>query len=134
MITLDASVVVAALLPGAASGHVERAAVAYWTAVADGSESVVQPVHWLAEVAGVMARLSPGTAEEDAVLLHALEWPVADAMDVWSRAVRMSIDLDHHLFDTLYHATAMEAGGVLVTADRRYVRKAEHIGHIRLVG
>src|SRR5208282_1664295 len=36
-----------------------------------------------------------------------------------------------HLFDTLYHAIALEhAGATLVTADRRYREKAENYGNI----
>jgi hypothetical protein len=36
--------------------------------------------------------------------------------------------LPAHLFDTLYHAVALSVpGAVLVTADRRYFAKAEHL-------
>lgn len=47
------------------------------------------------------------------------------------RACRLSIELNHHLFDTLYHAVALEtADTVLVTADWHYLDKARHLGRI----
>ena len=36
--------------------------------------------------------------------------------------------LDHHLFDTLYHAVALEEGAMLVTADTAYFAKAKDLG------
>lgn len=42
----------------------------------------------------------------------------------------LSIRLNHHLFDTLYHAVALKAGATLVTADERYYAKAANLGHI----
>jgi hypothetical protein len=39
--------------------------------------------------------------------------------------------LKHHLFGTLDHAVALPVpGAVLVTADHRYVNKAQHLGQI----
>jgi hypothetical protein len=34
------------------------------------------------------------------------------------------------LFDTLYHAVALEQGALLVSADRRYLNKAGGLGQI----
>jgi predicted nucleic acid-binding protein len=43
----------------------------------------------------------------------------------------MAIQLRQHLFDTLYHAVALEtADAVLITADERYFRAARSIGGI----
>jgi predicted nucleic acid-binding protein len=43
----------------------------------------------------------------------------------------LSIQLNHHLFDTLYHALALSVpGAILVTADRRYYDKARTVGQI----
>jgi hypothetical protein len=42
--------------------------------------------------------------------------------------------LNHHLFDTLYHAVGLQApNATLITADERYYRKAEPLGHIVLL-
>ena len=49
----------------------------------------------------------------------------------YPRAIELAHQLDHHLFDTLYHAVALSVpGAVLVTADRRYFDKASHLGQI----
>ena len=45
----------------------------------------------------------------------------------------MSIALDHHLFDTLYHAVALEEGATLVTADETYYGKAKDLGGVGLL-
>ena len=42
----------------------------------------------------------------------------------------MAVDLDHHLFDALYHATALEYDACLITADDRYHRKARTLAGI----
>lgn len=64
-------------------------------------------------------------------MLHALNIPLADNPSVLRRACGLAIELNHHLFDTLYHAVALEIpGAVLVTADRRYLNKARHAGRI----
>lgn len=90
-----------------------------------------QPAHWLAEVAAVLARLSPETAEADLEDLHAMSLKVLDSSDVYVRAARLSLELRHHLFDTLYHAVAFSVPeAVLVTADDRYFRKARSRGRI----
>ena len=36
-------------------------------------------------------------------------------------------------YDAAYHALAMLRGGTMLTADRHYVRKAAHAGHLRLL-
>ncbi len=134
MITLDASVIVATLIPSSASRESFRHSREVWADVQSGRVSVCQPVHWLAETAGVLARLSPDSAETDTALLHALEWQTCNEVEIWSRAVRLSTELKHHLFDTLYHAVALETGSTMVTVDARYFRKAAELGNIRLLG
>jgi predicted nucleic acid-binding protein len=49
----------------------------------------------------------------------------------YTRAIDLACQLNHHLFDTLCHAVALSIpGAVLVTADRRYSDKAQHLGQI----
>ncbi len=82
-------------------------------------------MHWLAEVAAVAARLAPQTAVRDVEMLAALELPTTDDPNVIRRATQLAIETNHHLFDTLYHAVALEhRDAVLLTADDRYYRKA----------
>jgi predicted nucleic acid-binding protein len=49
------------------------------------------------------------------------------------RAAGLSISLNHHLFDTLYHAVALEEGATLVTADETYFAKAGYLGGMMLL-
>ena len=63
------------------------------------------------------------------MLLDALRLEVRATPAVYARAIGLATDLDHHLFDTLYHAVALETpGAVLVTADDRYARTAQPLG------
>ncbi|HEX4863820.1 MAG TPA: type II toxin-antitoxin system VapC family toxin, partial [Acidimicrobiales bacterium] len=88
------------------------------------------PPHWLAEVAAVVTRLRPEIAEPVLDLLDAMELPMAHDLILFKRASRLAQELDHHLFDTLYHAVAWEYDGMLISADDRYVRKAKRLGRI----
>ena len=88
--------------------------------VARGELAAVQPVHWLAEVGAVLARESPATAVNDISLLSALELPTASDPLILRRSVELAIELRQHVFDTLYHAIALEfSDTTLVTADNR---------------
>lgn len=128
---VDASVVLKWLLADPEREPDTAQATALLEAIAGGQESILQPPHWLAEVAAVLARLSPETAEEDVARLRAMDWPVADDIEVWSRAVRLSIVSKQHVFDTLYHAVALEHdSAVLVTAEDKYRQPAEKIGRV----
>jgi len=63
-------------------------------------------------------------------LLEAMDFAVADDLPVFKKASRIACDLNHHLFDTLYHALALEHSYTLVTADETYFRKARSLGSI----
>ncbi|HEU5208308.1 MAG TPA: type II toxin-antitoxin system VapC family toxin [Longimicrobiales bacterium] len=128
-VVLDASVIVEALTSGQSDGAAERAEDV-WLLAATGHVPIVQPPHWLAEVTGVLARVSPQTAEVDAEDLYTLNLPEAGDLGVYTTAVRLSIDLGQHLFDTLYHAVALERGALLVTGDRRYLRTSGRVGGV----
>ena len=110
--------------------HVEQA-LALLTAGADGELELLQPPHFLAEVASVPARLAPERALQNITDLTALDFDWAAPTDSYARAIALSRQLDHHLCDTLYHALALETpGAALVTADRRYFDKARRLGQI----
>lgn len=63
----------------------------------------------------------------------ALPYLTIDSSNVLQRAMEMSVRLKHHLFDTLYHAAALEHGATLVTADDAYFAKAFRLGNIKLL-
>ena len=131
IIVVDASVAVKWFLPTAAGERDAQAALELLEGVRKGTHVLAAPPHWIAEVAGVLVRLSPATIEEDMAALHALRPVIVEHLALYETACRLAIQLKHHLFDTLYHAAALHTpGATLVTADDAYYRKAAHLGQI----
>ena len=99
-----------------------------------GRAHMVQPPHFLAEMGAVLAREKPAEAQADLADLLLLEFSHIDDPAIYATAVDLACRLGHHMFDTLYHATALHiAGSAFVTADRRYYDKARDIGQIALL-
>lgn len=131
---IDTSVAVKWFLPDAADEANTLEALDLFLRLRAAEITLLQPPHWKAEIAAVLARLTPGSAAaniDDLNLLAGIE--TIDAPLIYHRAVQLAIDLSHHLFDTLYHATALECDAVMVTADRRYYDKAAPLGRIVLL-
>ena len=96
-----------------------------------GTLEFYQPPHFLAEVAAVLSRLQPDRAQQSIDNLAQLNITWASPTVAYAKAIELARQLDHHLFDTLYHAVALSVpDAVLVTADRRYFDKARHLGQI----
>jgi predicted nucleic acid-binding protein len=130
-VVLDASVVLKWIFPAGADERDVEPALALLAALRQGSVTAVQPVHWLAEVAAVVARRFPARAREVIGLLYSMELPVHDHLAVYERAAVLAADTGQHLFDTLYHAVALSRPGAsLVTADERYYRAARRAGRV----
>lgn len=89
------------------------------------------PVHWRAEIIAVVARVDPALIDEALLVLEDMRATVIDGVPVLRRAAELSVALGHHLFDTLYHAVALETGATLVTADEAYFNKAKDAGAIQ---
>lgn len=99
--------------------------------VASEQVTLIQPPHFVAEVGAVLAREAPATAETTLGELLDIEMRFVETEAIYARAVELSIRLRQHLFDTLYHAVALDDGqALLVTADERYWRKAHALGNI----
>lgn len=130
-VVLDASVVVKWIFADRTEESHSLQALQILQSIKESRLAVVQPPHWLAEVAAVTVRLDPERARQAVSLLHALEFPVAAGVEVYQKACELSASLNQHLFDTLYHAVALtEPGAMLVTADDQYYRKAHKAGRI----
>jgi predicted nucleic acid-binding protein len=113
--------------------HIDRA-LAILAGIDTGCFQIVQPPHFLAEVAAVLAREKPEDAQEDLFDLQSVEWRLIEDATIYATAVDLSVRLRHHLFDTLYHATALHTpGATLVTADQHYYDKARDMGCIALL-
>jgi predicted nucleic acid-binding protein len=131
ILVLDASVIIKWLLKDPERETGTEKATQIMELVAWGELGALQPVHWLAEVGAVLARESPATAANDVTMLFALELPILSDPLVLRRAVDLAIELRQHVFDTLYHAVALEIpDATLVTADNRYLRAARGKGRI----
>ena len=98
-----------------------------------GEVLALQPPHWKAEVLAVMARKEPDRIEAAHELLLAVPHQDCGGPTLYRRAARLSVQLKHHLFDTLYHAVALENDATLVTADDAYFAKAYRLGNIKLL-
>ncbi len=130
-VVVDASVAVKWIFPDNEKEADIEPAVALLESVRAGKTTMLQPPHWLAEVAAVSVRLDSSTAQEAVGLLHVMEFPVANSPEVYFRACELAAQLDHHIFDTLYHAVALcHPRTLLITADQGYFRKAEKYGSI----
>jgi predicted nucleic acid-binding protein len=93
-----------------------------------------QPPNFIPEMAAMLTRLKPHEALLDVRDLQQIETERIEDPAVYVRAIELALTLDHHLFDTLYHAVALsEPGATLVTADRRYYRKARDVGAVALL-
>ena len=133
-LAVDASVVLKWVFPHRdGEAHVGQA-LAVLEHISRGRVSVLQPPHWLAEVAAVVSRLEPRRAHEVISLLHAMEFPVSDGLEVYGRACELAVALRQHVFDTLYHAVALSRlDGVLLTADEQYYHRAIRAGRVTLL-
>jgi predicted nucleic acid-binding protein len=131
---IDASVAIKWFVPDAADEANTAEALDLLLRLRDAEISLFQPPHWKAEVAAVLARRVPAIAAASIDDLNLLEGiAIIDTPLIYDRAVELAIALSHHLFDTLYHATALATDALMVTADRRYYDKAAHLGHIVLL-
>ena len=131
-LVIDASVSVKWFVRSKNEGNVPKA-VEILNSIGDNRISIIQPPHWMAETIAVLARLQPEKVARAIDLLDAMEIPVKAAAPEFKLASRLALDLDHHLFDTLYHALALREEATLITADRRYFNKAAEIGSINML-
>ena len=130
-VVLDASVIVKWLFQNPRREAGTEQATDLMEQIAAGSLPVLEPPHWLAEVGAVLARQTPSTAADDMAILAAMELPVSADPLALRRGIELSIELRQHLFDTYYHAVALEnPDTVLITADDHYLRAARGNGRI----
>ena len=132
---IDASVALKWFLRFRAEEDHVHQAIALLEQTLSGVAEAVQPPHFYAEMAAVLAREKPDTVREDMNDLLQLDFRVAEGPELYTLAIDLSRRYGHHLFDTLYHAVALlHPEAVLVTADRRYFAKAQPAGRIILLG
>jgi predicted nucleic acid-binding protein len=129
-LVVDASVAVKWFIRDPNEENDVVSAVDILAGIGENSIKVIQPPHWIAEVTAVLARLQPDLSDDAIDLLDAMELPTRAESSVYKLASHLATELNHHLFDTLYHALALQDNAILITADRRYFRKSVNHGSI----
>ncbi|HBP87480.1 MAG TPA: type II toxin-antitoxin system VapC family toxin [Nitrospirales bacterium] len=128
---IDASVAGKWALPGQDGETHQEQVLGLLTDIQQGKCQVPQPPHWLAEVGAVFTQLAPQQSISMLQTFLAMELPITTEWNVYEQACRLAGELNHHLFDTLYHAVALHVPDTLfITADTQYFRKAAKLGHI----
>ena len=125
---LDASVVLKWFFADRADEPLVAPAIALLQRFQTGGDRFLCPPHFIAEMASVLARESPDTANDSVNDLLTMTWETTADELIYRRAIALANTLDHHLFDTLYHAVALVHGATLVTADAKYFKKATKVG------
>jgi predicted nucleic acid-binding protein len=130
----DASVAVKWFIPEVADEtHVDQA-LQLLAAGQRQEARLLQPPHWVSEVSAVLVRRAPATVSEAVGALLELEFvKIAYHARYYQRAITLALQFNHHLFDTFYHAIALEENATLITADRRYYDKARNLGSIAML-
>lgn len=132
-LVVDASVALKWFLPPSRGEQNFAEAVLVGQTIEKANGALLAPIHWLLEVVAVLARSEPQLVDPALLLLSEMRPIVVADPHVLRRAADLATALDHHLFDTLYHAVALETGATLVTADERYFGRARHLGSIAML-
>ncbi len=128
---IDASVIIKWIFPEKTEEEHLPQAISLLQIIKQNKVKVLQPPHWLAEVAAVIVRLQPKIAGETIELLNMMEFPVINEPKIYQIACQLSERFKHHLFDTLYHAVAIFSDNTqFITADNQYYQKAAAQGAI----
>jgi predicted nucleic acid-binding protein len=131
VVVVDASVAVKWFLPLSPVEPDADLALDLLQAYRDDLIELLEPSIWQAEVAAVLARLVPDESERLVWRLLAFDHTHASGVKVYLKATQLAVSLQHHLFDTIYHASAlMHPSAVLITADEKYRLKAQALGRI----
>ena len=130
IVTPDASVLLKWVLPGDDEQDTD-AALALRDEAAAGALDLVVPQLWIYEVGNTLARRFPDDADELLASLADFGLTEARLDSRWkTRAVSLAVTYEVAFYDAAYHAVALGLGGVFVTADERYVRRASRAGGI----
>jgi predicted nucleic acid-binding protein len=131
ILVVDASVALKWFFQTCDDGPDSDQALAILAGVVEDRIQLLQPPHFVSEVAAVLVREKPEEARDDLLDLLSVEYGIAERPEIYAMAIDLSIRCQHHLFDTLYHSVALNTpGAMLVTADRRYYDKACGLGRI----
>ena len=129
----DASVLLKWVLPGPDEADV-KAAISLRDAALNEKIRLVVPSLWIFEVANILVRRMTDSAKEaiKAYIAFGLIEGVTD--EKW---LKISLSLVRNygvtFYDASYHAMAIKYGGVLITADEKYLNRADATGSVKLL-
>ena len=130
IVTPDASVLLRWVLPGNDEQDTDVALALRDGALA-GTLDLVVPRLWIYEVGNTLAKRFPDDAAELLESLSDFGLTEARPDSDWTvRAVSLSVKYGVTFHAAAYHAVALGLGGVFVTADERYVRRAAAAGGV----
>ena len=132
-VVIDASVTIKWFIPSDEAEEDTDKAIQLFRAIQKSSLNPIQPVHWQAEVTAVLSRIQAQECQQSIQLLDILEFPISNSLETYQLASKIAVQLNHHLFDTLYHAVAINQQATLITADKKYYQKAKEFGSIVLL-
>lgn len=98
-----------------------------------GAYQLLAPPHWIAEVFAVIDRQRPARLTDSADVIYGINIQMMGGRMIHMHAAKLSTALNHHLFETHYHAVAIACDATLITADERYFEKANGLGNIILL-
>lgn len=119
------------VLPSADESGLEHA-LSLRDAIAGGNVQALVPGLWLFEVGNTLARRLPERASAMLDALMRFGFVTAAESPAWMReALGLTRRYGVTFYDASYHAHAITNGGVFVTADERYVRRASEAGCVK---
>lgn len=98
-----------------------------------GACQIVVPTLWVFEVGNVLGLKQAATADTLLLAMIDLQMPEEAPAAYATQIFRLMRDHRVTCYDAAYHALAVIRRGTMLTADRRYVRKAARAGHLRLL-
>ncbi len=132
-VVADASVALKWLFHDAPGETDVAKALSLLDGVRKGAIDLIQPDHWIIEVAQVAVLKTPERANDLMAQLQAITFKSIPSSEILEKSMELSARLKHHLFDVVYHAIALEHGALLITADDRYFAKAFRLGNIKML-
>jgi predicted nucleic acid-binding protein len=91
---------------------------------------IVVPSLWIYEVGNVLGLKQPARAAALLQALVDLDLPAEPASSCLNRIFKVMRAHAVTFYDAAYHALAIDRGGTMLTADRRYCRKCAGSGHV----
>jgi predicted nucleic acid-binding protein len=133
LIVPDASVMVRWVFKSPDEPDHERA-LAILEAWIEGRIEILIPSLWVYELGNIIPRKNPAMAEEIMGLLLGYRLPEQEMnSDLCSAAIGLMKTYGVTFYDAAYHATAINGGGVFVTADTGYLKAVHDRTHAALL-